>query len=184
MRTKAKRQLFHRGDLVVSTWCAHSVGYMRSLFSFSNYEDFVPFLSHSPLFHLFPHYFSWPQHLFFPMCYSEKRQGGRVKNMNFASDWPGFASSLLGIRIFFVKLYILMWRHWNKLYLSKFLQKEMVSGKRPNTVADTKWILNNYYALLFYFHMSCWNTTANLNIIILSLIKGKQIDSKKGMHDK
>ena len=24
----------------------------------------------------------------------------------------------------------------------------------------------------------------NLNIIILSLIKGKQIDSKKGMHDK
>ena len=46
--------LFHRGDLVVSTWYAHSVGYMRNLFSFSNLEDFVPFLSHSPLFHLFP----------------------------------------------------------------------------------------------------------------------------------
>ena len=148
--------LFHRGDLVVSTWRAHSVGYMRSLFSFPNFEDFVPFMSHCPLFHLFPHYSSQPQHLFFPMCDSEKRQGGRVKNMNFASDRPGFASSSFGVRISFVKLYILMWRHWNKLHLSKFLQKEMVSGKRPNTVADTKWILNNYYALLFYFHMSCW----------------------------
>lgn len=163
------------------TLCATAVGYERGLFFLSNFEDFVPFLSQSLLFHLFPHYFSQPKHVLLYLCAIKVR--GRV------TEWKahGFYIRQAWVCIFLCQLasdylcqvtyppcenteIISTSQSWYEM--TRYLENILALLLTHNEFS----IIIRHYCFVF---MSCENTPANLDIIILSLIKEIQIGYRK-----